>query len=103
MTRVAQIIAKGQAPGVGVAVAVNGSVVWSEGFGLANLEHGVPVSPDTRFGLGSISKTLTMAAAMRLVDKGKLDLDAPVEQYLPDFPTLAKASPYGGSPRTRVG
>lgn len=83
---VAQIIAKRQAPGVGVAVAVDGRVVWAEGFGLANLEHRAPASPETRFGLGSISKTLTMAAAMRLVDQGKLDLDAPVEQYLPEFP-----------------
>jgi CubicO group peptidase (beta-lactamase class C family) len=81
-----QLVAKGQAPGLGVAVAVGGEVVWSEGFGLANLEHRVPVSVQTRFGLGSISKTLTMAAAMRLVDKGTLDLDAPIEKYLPDFP-----------------
>jgi len=81
-----QLILKGQAPGIGVAVAAGGEVVWSEGFGLANIEHRVPVAVDTRFGLGSISKTLTMAAAMRLVDQGKLDLDAPVESYLPDFP-----------------
>ena len=81
-----QLVARGQAPGVGVAVMIGGQLVWTEGFGFASLEHRVPVSPDTRFGLGSISKTLTMAAAMRLVDKGLLDLDAPVETYLPDFP-----------------
>ena len=80
------MIANGQAPGVGVAVAVTGNVVWSEGFGYADLEHHVAASPDTKFGLGSISKTLTMAAALRLVDKGQLDLDRPIEKYLPDFP-----------------
>ena len=46
----------------------------------------MPATRHTRFGLGSISKTFTMAAAMTLVDAGRLDLDAPVERYLPDFP-----------------
>jgi serine beta-lactamase-like protein LACTB len=81
-----QMVDRGQAPGVGVAVAVRGEIVWSAGVGFADLAHRVPVGTDTRFGLGSISKTLTMAAAMRLVDRGVLDLDAPVETYLPDFP-----------------
>jgi CubicO group peptidase (beta-lactamase class C family) len=67
-------------------VAVGGNVVWSEGFGFANLEERTAAANDTKFGLGSISKTLTMAAAMRLVDQGRLDLDAPVENYLPGFP-----------------
>ena len=80
------LVGKGLAPGVGVAVAVNGRVVWTDGFGFANLEHRVPVTAETKFGIGSISKTLTTAAAMRLVDKKQLDLDAPIERYLPDFP-----------------
>ena len=76
----------GAAPGASVAVAVGGEVVWSEGFGVSDLASGAPVTPDTRFGIGSISKTLTLAAALALADEGKLDLDAPVERYLPDFP-----------------
>jgi serine beta-lactamase-like protein LACTB, mitochondrial len=68
----------GAAPGAAVAVAVSGEIVWSEAFGDA--------ATDTRFGIGSISKALTLAAAMRLVDSGLLDLDAPVERYLPDWP-----------------
>jgi CubicO group peptidase (beta-lactamase class C family) len=66
------------APAAAVAVTVDGRVVWSEAFGDA--------APDSRFGIGSISKTLTLAAVMRLVDRGVIDLDAPVERYLPDWP-----------------
>lgn len=81
-----EMIDAGQTPGVAVAVASAGRVVWSEGFGYADLEHRVPVSTGTRFGIGSISKTLTMAAAVRLMERGLLDLDAPIERYLEDFP-----------------
>jgi serine beta-lactamase-like protein LACTB, mitochondrial len=65
-------------PGAAAAVAVGGQIVWSEGFGQASRE--------TPFGIGSISKALTLAAAMTLVDEGRLDLDAPIERYLPDWP-----------------
>ncbi len=71
-------MAGGAAPAAAVAVAVDGRVVWSEAFGEA--------APDSRFGIGSISKALTLAAAMRLVDRGMLQLDQPVERYLPDWP-----------------
>lgn len=80
------LVQNGQTPGVAVAVALDGAIVWSEGFGFANLEHRVRVSDETRFGIGSISKTLAMAAAVRLMQRGELDLDAPVERYLADFP-----------------
>ena len=79
------MVATGRTPGVAAAVAIGRTVVWSEGFGLANLELSVPVSSETRFGIGSISKTLTMAATVRLWERGLLDLDAPVERYLDDF------------------
>ncbi len=73
-------------PGMSVAVLQGGSIVYSEGFGSANLEHGVAVSPKTKFRIGSISKTLTSVALARLWEKGKLDLDAPVQRYAPTFP-----------------
>lgn len=73
-------------PGLAAAVAVDGRVVWSEGFGLADLEHRVPVGPETRFRIGSVSKLFTAAAVARLVQEGKLDLDAPIQRYVPDFP-----------------
>jgi serine beta-lactamase-like protein LACTB, mitochondrial len=73
-------------PGLSAAVAVDGKVVWAEGFGEADVEGHVPVSPESRFRLGSVSKLLTLAAAARLVDLGSLDLDAPVQRYVPAFP-----------------
>ena len=76
----------GRAPGSAVAVALGERVVWEEGFGLAELEQEVAASPTTRFGLGSLSKVLTMACAARLAEDGVLDLDAPIEELLPDFP-----------------
>jgi CubicO group peptidase (beta-lactamase class C family) len=77
---------RGGTPGMSVAVAAGGELVWSEGFGHANLEQRAPVTTETRFGIGSISKSLTMALVGRLIDKGVLDIDAPVERYLPKFP-----------------
>ncbi|HET9228837.1 MAG TPA: serine hydrolase domain-containing protein [Thermoanaerobaculia bacterium] len=79
------------APGLSAAVAVDGKVVWAEGFGLADLENQVPVTPESRFRLGSVSKLFTVAAAARLVEAGKLDLDAPVQRYVPSFPEKGQA------------
>ena len=73
-------------PGMSVAVGINGEMVWSEGFGYADLENRVPVSKHTRFRLGSVSKMLTVAAVAKLYEEGKLDLDAPIQQYVPTFP-----------------
>jgi len=73
-------------PGVQVAVAVDGKIVWSEGFGYADLERHVPVSATTQFRIGSVSKSLTGDAVALLVQQGKLDLDAPVQKYVPSFP-----------------
>ncbi len=81
-----EAIRSGAAPGAAAAVAVDGRIVWSEGFGVSDVATGRPVTSATRFGIGSISKTLTLAAALRLADEAALDLDAPVERYLPDFP-----------------
>ena len=83
-------IRSGAAPGATAAVGRSGSIVWAEGFGVRDVGTGKPVNPGTRFGIGSISKTLTLAAALALVDSGRLDLDAPVERYLPDFPHAGK-------------
>ncbi|MGE0555072.1 MAG: serine hydrolase domain-containing protein [Gemmatimonadales bacterium] len=74
------------APGASVAVMRRGKVIWSEGFGFADLEQGVVATPLTRFRVGSVSKALTAAAIGALVEAGKLDLDAPVQRYVPSFP-----------------
>src|SRR6267378_3950851 len=60
--------------------------MYSEGFGYADLEERVPVWPTTKFRIGSISKPLTATALVQLVEAGKLDLDAPVQKYVPSFP-----------------
>ncbi len=73
-------------PGSAVAVMKNGRVVWSTGFGYADLEQRVKATPQTVFRVGSISKSLTSAAIGKLVEAGKLDLDAPVQRYVPTFP-----------------
>lgn len=73
-------------PGVQVAVAVDGKLVWSEGFGYADVERQVPVNAATQFRIGSVSKPLTADAVALLVQQGKLDLDAPVQRYVPSFP-----------------
>lgn len=74
-------------PGISVAVAVDGKVVWTEGFGFADIENRVPITPETRMRIGSVSKSVTSAAVGLLVQEGKLDLDAPVQRYVPSFPS----------------
>lgn len=56
------------------------------GFGYADLENRVPCSPETVLRIASISKPLTSAAAARLCEEGKLNLDVPVQKYVPEFP-----------------
>jgi serine beta-lactamase-like protein LACTB len=83
---VSRFMARSGAPGVSAAAVVNGEHVWSEGFGMADLENNVPVTPQTLFRLGSVSKPITATAAMHLWEQGRLDLDAPVQKYCPAFP-----------------
>ncbi len=83
---VREVMAESGIPGISVAVGFHGSVVWSEGFGLADLEHSVPVTTLTKFRIGSVSKPITAAALGLLIEAEKLDLDAPVQDYVPDFP-----------------
>src|ERR1700752_2376149 len=73
-------------PGVSVAVVENGEYEWGSGFGLADVENNAPASEHSLFRLASISKSLTATAAMQLWERGKLDLDAPVQRYCPSFP-----------------
>ncbi len=73
-------------PGLQVAVAVDGRLVWSEAFGYADLERRRPVSRETQFRIGSVSKPLTAAAVAQLYEQGELDLDAPVQRYVASFP-----------------
>ena len=73
-------------PALSIAVGVDGEIVWAEGFGFLDAERQARATPSTRFRTGSVSKTLTAAAAALLHDRGRLDLDAPVQQYVPAYP-----------------
>jgi len=83
---VRRIMTEASVPGASVAVGIGERIVWSEGFGWADLEQRVPVTPLTRFRVGSVSKTMTATGLGLLVERGELDLDAPVQTYVPDFP-----------------
>src|SRR5438128_9895102 len=76
----------GKIPGLQVAVAVGGKLVWSEAFGYADLAREVPVTAETQFRIGGVSKPLTAAAVALLYEEGRLYLDAPVQRYVPSFP-----------------
>lgn len=77
-------------PGVAVAVILNGKVVKEKGYGLANVELNVPVTGETAFKIGSISKPLIAIGVMRLVEEGKIGLDDPVSKYFKDAPATWK-------------
>ena len=74
-------------PGLSISVSKNDTIVWSEGFGYGNLEQEVKVNPSqTRFRIGSVSKTLTATAIGLLHESDKMDINLPIQQYVPSFP-----------------
>jgi len=81
-----ELVVQENLPGLSVAVAIDGEIVWAEAFGFANVERRAPVTPRTRFRTGSVSKTLTAAAVALLHDRGRMDLNAPVQTYVPSYP-----------------
>ena len=83
---ISNFMSASKVPGISAAVVQDGEVVWSAGFGMADLENSVPATSKTLYRLGSISKSITATAAMELWEQGKLDLDSPVQKYCPAFP-----------------
>lgn len=81
-----KLVASGDTPGASIAVAVNCEVVWSEGFGYADVEAQKKATAETQFGLGSVTKALTSALYGKFVEKGLVEWDVPVQRYLPGFP-----------------
>jgi CubicO group peptidase (beta-lactamase class C family) len=73
-------------PGLSLAVIKNGEITLAKGYGFANLEHQVPVKPETIFQSGSMGKQFTATAVMMLVEAGKLNLSDPITNYFPDAP-----------------
>ena len=72
-------------PALSIALVDDQKIVWSKGFGFADPKKKVPATSETLYRVGSVSKLFTDIAVMQLVEQGKLDLDAPVTRYLPDF------------------
>jgi CubicO group peptidase (beta-lactamase class C family) len=79
-------LAEQNIPGLSAAVGVRGELVWAEGFGWADLDRRVPVSPETRFRIGTASTALTSAAVGLLLEEGRLALDSEIQNYVPEFP-----------------
>lgn len=77
-------------PGAAVLVMKDGQVVLRKGYGMADLELGVPIQPDQVFEIGSITKQLTAAGIFLLVDEGKLALEDEITKHLPDYPTKGR-------------
>src|SRR5271156_194629 len=67
-------------------VARDGHVLFSKGYGFANLEWNIANTPDTKFRLGSVTKQFTAASILLLEERGKLDVGDPVKKYVPDAP-----------------
>ena len=69
-----------------VLITDHGSIVYKKGFGMANMEWNIPNKPNTKHRLGSVTKQFTAMLILQLAAKGKLDLQAPISKYLPDYP-----------------
>src|SRR5262245_47714574 len=88
----ASFIEEQKLPGASLAVSRNGRLVYARGFGYADIEKKEPVQPTALCRIGSISKTFTAVAIMRLVESGKLKLDVPVLEYIKLEPFVAPGS-----------
>jgi len=84
-------MARQKVPGVAVAVVDHGKVVKAEGYGYANVEHDVPVRPETVFQSGSLGKQFTAATVMTLVEEGRIGLDDSIAKYFPEAPESFRA------------
>src|SRR5262245_15475759 len=73
-------------PGLSLAVMKGGEIILAKGYGLANVEHQVPVKPETIFQSGSVGKQFTATAVMMLVEEGKISLDDKIVKYFTDAP-----------------
>ncbi|HUX08624.1 MAG TPA: serine hydrolase domain-containing protein [Acidobacteriota bacterium] len=81
---------KPESPGAAVGVLKDGEVVFIKGYGCANLEYGVPISPATVFDLASVSKQFCALAIMMLADENKLSLDDDIHKYIPEVPDFGR-------------
>ncbi len=99
---VAQEMKNWKVPGVAVAVVKDGQVILSKGYGSRDMEKQLPVTPQTLFAIGSITKSFTVTALGLLADEGKLDWDKPVREYLPEFRLYDQVASEHMTPRDLV-
>jgi CubicO group peptidase (beta-lactamase class C family) len=78
---------KSDSPGCELAVIKDGRIVYKRGYGMANLEHNIPMSPASIMDTGSVSKQFTAMAIALLAEQGKLSLDDDIRKYMPEIPT----------------
>jgi CubicO group peptidase (beta-lactamase class C family) len=83
---VKSVMQKQNIPGISLAVVNNGQIVLAKGYGYANLEHQVPVKPETVFHTASVGKQFTATAVMMLVEEGKINVDEKISTYLGEVP-----------------
>ncbi|HYG99062.1 MAG TPA: serine hydrolase domain-containing protein [Terriglobales bacterium] len=74
-----------QLPAMSIALVDDNEIVWAQGFGYADPERKVPATASTVYRIGSVSKLFTDIGVMQMAEQGKLDIDAPISNYLPDF------------------
>lgn len=79
-------IKKSGVPSLQIAVGQNGKLIFNEAFGLADIENNVKATTETKYRSASMDKWLTATATFRLVERGQLDLDVPIQEYCTDFP-----------------
>ncbi len=109
-----QQMEKHDVPGLSIALVDGSRPVWAKGYGYADVERAIPADAETVYQLGSISKVMTATAALGLVERGHLNLDRPITEYLPEFaiqsrwPDTAPITPrmllahYSGLPTFRL-
>jgi CubicO group peptidase (beta-lactamase class C family) len=88
--RIERLVADGEVPSMAVAVARDGEIIWEQGFGLADRERDIPATEHTPYPLASISKPLTATGLMILVERGLVNLDRPIDDYLGEIKLQAR-------------
>ena len=84
-----------QSPGCAVGVMQNDRLIYTRGYGMANLEHAIPITPTSIFHVASISKQFTAASILLLAQQGKLTVDDDIRKHIPELPDFGIASRSG--------
>ena len=95
----ATAIQEWKVPGLAIAIVQDGNVIYSKGYGYRDVEKKLPVTPDTLFAIGSITKSFTSITFGMLNDEGKADWDKPVRNYLPEFTLYDEVATERATPR----